>query len=106
VAGTVTLDKLWSVAGVITIIVVTAAVGLVVASHQPRNPIGWLLACESAFMLLVIAAGAYADRTIASFAGRPKDAVDLESVETDLTRVVYRALEPTHVSVWTSRRPH
>jgi hypothetical protein len=59
--GMFTPDKLWSVAGVMTIILVTAAVGLVVAGHQPRNPIGWLLAGESAFMLLTIAAGAYAD---------------------------------------------
>ena len=59
--GTVTLDKLWSVTGVITIILVTATVGLVVAAHQPRNPISWLLAGESAFMLLVIAGGSYTD---------------------------------------------
>jgi len=59
--GTVTLSKLWSAAGLLTIILVTAAVGLVVAGHQPRNPIGWLLAGEAAFMLLSVAAGAYAD---------------------------------------------
>jgi hypothetical protein len=29
------------------IIVVTAVVGLVVVRHQPRNPIGWLLAGEA-----------------------------------------------------------
>jgi len=45
-----------------------------------------------------------ADRTIAAFAGRLKDAVDLDSVETDLARVVHQVLEPTHVSVWTSQR--
>ena len=47
-------------AGLVTIVLVTAAVGLVVAGHQPRNPIGWLLAGEAVFMLAV-AAGAYAD---------------------------------------------
>lgn len=59
--GTLTLSKLWSAAGLLTIILVTAAVGLVVAGHQPRNPIGWLLAGEAAFMLLSVAAGNYAD---------------------------------------------
>jgi hypothetical protein len=29
-----------------------------------------------------------------------KDAVDLDSVQTDLTRVVHQALEPAYVSVW------
>ena len=48
-------------AGLVTIVLVTAAVGLVVAGHQPRNPIGWLLAGEAVFMLLSVAAGAYAD---------------------------------------------
>jgi hypothetical protein len=59
--GTLTLSKLWSVAGLLTIVLVTAVVGLVVAGHQPRNPIGWLLAGEAVFMLLSVAAGAYAD---------------------------------------------
>jgi hypothetical protein len=45
-----------------------------------------------------------ADQTIAAFAARLKDAVDLASVETDLASVVHEALEPTHVSVWISQR--
>jgi hypothetical protein len=45
-----------------------------------------------------------ADQTVAAFAGRLKDAVDLDSVRDDLARVVHRALEPAHVSVWTSQR--
>jgi hypothetical protein len=40
---------------------VTAATGIVVAGHQPGNPIGWLLAGESIFMLLSVAGGAYAN---------------------------------------------
>jgi hypothetical protein len=60
-AGGLTLSKLWSVAGLLVVIVVTATVGIVVAGHQPRNPIGWLLAGESVFMLVSIAAGAYAN---------------------------------------------
>jgi hypothetical protein len=58
--GTFSAVKLWSAAGLMTIILVTGAVGLVVAGHQPRNPIGWLLAGESVFMLANIAAGAWA----------------------------------------------
>ena len=44
-----------------------------------------------------------ADQTAASFAVRLKDAVDLDTVREDLARVVQTALEPAHVSVWTSR---
>jgi hypothetical protein len=60
VTGTATLSRLWAAAGLLAIIVVTAVVGLVVAGHQPRNPVGWLLAGESAFMLLSIAGGNWA----------------------------------------------
>jgi hypothetical protein len=45
-----------------------------------------------------------ADETVAAFAARLKDAVDLDSVRDDLAGVVHRALEPAHVSVWTSQR--
>jgi hypothetical protein len=45
-----------------------------------------------------------ADQTVAAFAARLKDAVDLYAVRADLARVVQEALEPAHVSVWTSRR--
>jgi hypothetical protein len=41
-----------------------------------------------------------AEQTVAAFAARLKDAVDLESVQGDLAGVVDRALEPAHVSVW------
>jgi len=41
-----------------------------------------------------------ADRTVAAFAARLQDAVDLATVHSDLVGVVDRALEPTHVSVW------
>jgi len=43
------------------------------------------------------------DQTAAAFAARLKEAVDLDSVCDDLTAVVMKALEPVHVSVWTSR---
>jgi hypothetical protein len=45
-----------------------------------------------------------ADETVAAFATRLKDAVDLDTVRTDLATVVQTALEPAQVWVWTSRR--
>ena len=44
-----------------------------------------------------------ADKTVAAFAARLQDAVDLDSVQDDLTNVVHQALEPAHLSVWTSQ---
>ncbi|HLK77230.1 MAG TPA: hypothetical protein VKU77_26715 [Streptosporangiaceae bacterium] len=41
-----------------------------------------------------------ADQTIAAFAARLKDAVDLGAVRDDLSGVVQKALEPAHVSMW------
>jgi len=57
--GTFSAAHLWSATSLLVIILVTAAVGLVVVRHQPRNPIGWLLAGEAIFMLANIAAGGY-----------------------------------------------
>ena len=45
-----------------------------------------------------------ADKTVAAFAARLKDAIDLGAVRDDLASVVHQALEPTHVSVWISHR--
>ena len=59
--GGVTLSKLWQAAGLLVIVLATGAVGIVVAVHQPRNPIGWLLTGEAAFILLSVAAGSYAN---------------------------------------------
>jgi hypothetical protein len=44
-----------------------------------------------------------ADQIAAAFAALLKDTVDLGTVRDDLTGIVSRALEPTHVSVWFSR---
>jgi hypothetical protein len=44
------------------------------------------------------------DKTVAAFAARLKDAVDLDAVRDDLAGVVHRAQEPAHVSVWMSER--
>ncbi|HEY6295131.1 MAG TPA: hypothetical protein VIX15_05660 [Streptosporangiaceae bacterium] len=44
-----------------------------------------------------------AELTVAAFAARLKDAVDLDSVRADLAAVVQQTLEPAHLSVWTSR---
>ena len=43
-----------------------------------------------------------ADQTVAAFAARLKDTVDLDSVREDLAGVVHQALEPSQVSVWIS----
>ena len=45
-----------------------------------------------------------ADQTVAAFAARLKDTVDLDSVRDDLAAVVDQALEPAHVSLWISQR--
>ena len=45
-----------------------------------------------------------ADRTVAAFAARLQDTVDLDSVRDDLAAVVNQALEPAHVSVWISQQ--
>ena len=41
-----------------------------------------------------------ADRTVAAFAARLKDAVDPDETSADLIDVVHASLEPAHVSVW------
>ena len=45
-----------------------------------------------------------ADQTVAAFAARLKDTVDLDSVRDDLATVVGQALEPAQVSVWISQQ--
>ena len=42
--------------------------------------------------------------TVAAFASRLKDAVDLDSVREDLATVVQEVLEPAHVSLWMNER--
>jgi hypothetical protein len=45
-----------------------------------------------------------AELTVAAFAARLKDAVDLDAVQGDLAAVIQGTLEPVHVSVWLSER--
>jgi hypothetical protein len=45
-----------------------------------------------------------AEVTVAAFAGRLKDAVDLDTVRLDLTGVIQQTLEPVHVSMWLRER--
>ncbi len=45
-----------------------------------------------------------ADATVAAFAARLQDAVDLDAVRDDLAGVVRTALEPAQVSVWINER--
>ncbi len=61
ITGQISLASFWGAASILVIIVVNAAVGLLVARHQPANPIGWLLAGESVFLLLTILSGFYAN---------------------------------------------
>jgi len=42
--------------------------------------------------------------TVATFTARLRDAVDLETVRSELLEVVNRAVEPAHASVWIRRR--
>jgi hypothetical protein len=44
-----------------------------------------------------------ADRTIAAFAARLNDAVDLDTIRADLVAVAQQALEPAYASVWIRR---
>ena len=44
------------------------------------------------------------EATVAAFAARLRDAVDLETVRSELLEVVNRAVEPAHASVWIRRR--
>ena len=41
-----------------------------------------------------------AGQTVAAFAARLKNAVDLDSVRDDLAGIVQQALEPARISVW------
>ena len=41
-----------------------------------------------------------AESTVAAFAARLKDTVDLDAVRADLASSVQQTLEPAHVSVW------
>jgi hypothetical protein len=44
-----------------------------------------------------------ADLTVTAFAARLQDATDLDAVRADLAATVHRALEPTHLSLWSGR---
>jgi hypothetical protein len=45
-----------------------------------------------------------AETTVAAFADRLKDAVNLDAARDDLVQTVHEALEPAHLSVWVSPR--
>ena len=45
-----------------------------------------------------------ADKTVAAFAARLQDAVDLDAVQADLATAVQQTLEPAHISVLMSER--
>jgi hypothetical protein len=45
-----------------------------------------------------------AEATVAAFAVRLRDAVDVDAVQRDLLATVHGALEPSHATIWTRRR--
>jgi len=45
-----------------------------------------------------------AEQTVAAFAARLKNTVDLDSIRDDLATVVGQTLEPAHLSLWISRQ--
>lgn len=45
-----------------------------------------------------------AEATVAAFAGRLRESVDLPSVENELAAAVHQAFEPAHVTVWLAER--
>jgi len=53
-------STLKTVSGLLVVVLVVGAVGLVVARHQPGNPIGWLLLLAAGWIPLTIVAGSYA----------------------------------------------
>jgi N-terminal 7TM region of histidine kinase len=53
-------STLKTVSGLLVVVLVVGAVGLVVARHQPGNPIGWLLLATANWIPLTIVAGSYA----------------------------------------------
>lgn len=53
-------STLKTVSGLLVVILAVSAVGLVVARHQPGNPIGWLLLGAANWIPLTIVAGSYA----------------------------------------------
>jgi hypothetical protein len=78
----------WSDAVPASGLLIFTGVAVLVAFHQPRNPVGWILLLFCSLWTLSVAAA------------RLNDAVDLDSIRDDLAHVVQNALEPAHVSVW------
>jgi hypothetical protein len=81
----------WSAAVTGPGLLIFTGVAVLVAYHQPRNPVGWILLLFCSLWTLSVAAA------------RLNDAVDLDSIRDDLAHVVQNALEPAHVSVWVSK---
>jgi len=67
--GKLAIRNLGPAASLTTLILAIGAVGLVVARHQPRNPIGWLLMGEALLTLVTIAAASYT--TLVYYQGHP-----------------------------------
>ena len=59
-ARQLTASEVWADSSTLVIVVACAGVGLVVAWHQPRNPLGWLFLGIAACFLLSTDSGRYA----------------------------------------------
>ena len=90
-----------------------AVVGVVVARHQPRNPVGWTMLLAAAGLLNPLRlrvqhlvdrrfnrARYDTDTIVAAFTLRLRDAVDLDTVRHELLAAVDGAVQPAYPSVW------
>ena len=81
-------------------------VGYVLASRRPGNSIGWITLGAGLMVGVAFFCDRYSRGWLARGFGSAAGTgpVDLDAVCGDLARVVQAALEPAHVSVWTSPR--
>jgi hypothetical protein len=111
-AHQITLGSFSTGAGLMLTLWVIAAVGLVVAWHQPGNAIGWLLPAAPTSLAVTFASDGY---DTAYRAGQHTLPVlgpaalifaqlfffpFIAAVRADLVSVTHQALEPAHVAVW------
>lgn len=104
-AHQITLGSFNTGAGLMLTLWVIAAVGLVVAWHQPGNAIGWLLLAAPTSLAVTFASDGYdaayrAGQHTLPVLGPAALVFALAAVRADLVSVTHQALEPAHVAVW------
>jgi len=65
---------------------------------------GLLVGVYAGLVLLATQVLSVTSPVAVAFAARLQDSVDLAAMQADLARVVHRALEPAHISLWTNNR--